>query len=138
VLVHRQLGHEYLTDVTELRIPISVTEPIARSTLYAILEGASRALSIKRDEIDGTLYRHSRFDPPSFVLFDSVAGGAGHAQRIGANVWDVMAAGLERVSSCECGDETSCYSCLRSYGNQAFHEELSRRAARDVLMRVQR
>ena len=31
----------------------------------------------KRDEIDGTLYRHSRIEPLSFVLFDSVAAAPG-------------------------------------------------------------
>jgi hypothetical protein len=135
-LVHRQLGHEYLTDVTELRVPLPMGEAMARSTLYAILEGASRALSIKRDEIDGTLYRHSPSEPPSFVLFDSVAGGAGHAQRIGAAPWAVLGAAFERVAECECGEETSCYSCLRTYRNQLFHEQLSRTAAIDVLGRV--
>jgi ATP-dependent helicase YprA (DUF1998 family) len=135
-LSHRQLGHEYLTDVTEIRIPVPMGEEAARSTLYAILEGAARALSIKRDEIDGTLHRYSRTEPRSFILFDSVAGGAGHAQRIGATPWDVLSAALDRVSNCECGAETSCYSCLRTYGNQLFHEQLSRRAAADVLARV--
>lgn len=137
-LSHRQLGHEYLTDVVELRIPVPMSEPAARSTLYAILEGAARALSIKRDEIDGTLYRHSRSEPPSFVLFDAVAGGAGHAQQIGARPWEVLGAALERVATCECGEETSCYSCLRTYGNQQHHEQLSRRAAIDVLEGVAR
>jgi hypothetical protein len=40
---------------------------------------------------------------------------------------------LDRVSECDCGEETSCYGCLRSFRNQRHHEELSRRAAIDVL-----
>jgi hypothetical protein len=47
-----------------------------------------------------------------------------------------MEAALERVSRCECGDDTSCYSCLRSYGNQMWHEQLSRGLAADVLRRI--
>ena len=41
-----------------------------------------------------------------------------------------------RVSECECGPETSCYGCLRSYENQRDHDNLSRGAAEQVLRRL--
>jgi len=37
------------------------------------------------------------------------------------------------VRGCECGPETSCYGCLRSYTNQIYHEHLVRSAAEAVL-----
>lgn len=126
------LGHEYLTDVVEIRTSRPMTDREARSTLYALLEGAAR-LSIKRDELDGTLYTYGVGAPSAFVIFDTVPGGAGHAQRVGREIADVARAALERVEQCECGPETSCYQCLRSYGNQIWHEELSRGAATTVL-----
>ena len=63
-------------------------------------------------------------------------GGAGHVLQIEANLAEVLAAALERVSTCECGPETSCYGCLRSYGNQREHDELSQGAAEQILRRL--
>lgn len=126
------LGHEYLTDVVEIRTSRPMTDREARSTLYALLEGAAR-LSIKRDELDGTLYTYGVGAPSAFVVFDTVPGGAGHAQRVGREIAEIAQTALERVEQCECGPETSCYQCLRSYQNQVWHEELSRGAAIAVL-----
>lgn len=129
------LGHEYLTDVVEVRTTLPMSQEDARSALYALLEGAA-ALSIKRDELDGTLYRYSLGDPSAFVIFDTVPGGAGHAQRVGQQLAEVVRAGLQRVLDCDCGEDTSCYSCLRSYANQPWHESLVRGAAVRVLSAV--
>ena len=45
-------------------------------------------------------------------------------------------AALAKVESCECGEETSCYSCLRNYSNQFFHNDLRRADAIGVLKAV--
>jgi len=121
-----QLGHEFLTDVVELRTSSQLTDTAARSALYALLEGAAAALFIKRDEIDGTLRRWDRYAPEAFVVFDTVPGGAGHAQRIGRDVPTVVRAAIARVETCECDLESSCYSCLRTYSNQPYHDALRR------------
>lgn len=70
----------------------------------------------------------------AFVLFDTVPGGAGHAQRIAEGIPTLIEAALDKVQRCECGPETSCYNCLRSYSNQIFHDRLSRGAAEKVLL----
>jgi ATP-dependent helicase YprA (DUF1998 family) len=127
------LGHEYLTDVVEVRSSVPCSSDDARSTLYAILEGASSALAIKRGEIDGTLHTYQVAGVPAFVIFDMVPGGAGHAQRISKDLPSVVRAALAQVRNCECGEETSCYSCLRAFTNQNWHEALSRRGAMTVL-----
>src|ERR1035438_4595163 len=46
---------------------------------------------------------------------------------------EVLEAALTRVTRCDCGEETSCYGCLRGYRNQPFHDELRRGAAVDFL-----
>jgi hypothetical protein len=127
------LGHEYLTDVLEVRTTMPMSVEAARSALYALMEGVA-ALSIKRDELDGTLFTYGYGDPSAFVIFDTVPGGAGHAQRVGQRIEEVVTAALRRMSDCECGPETSCYQCLRSYSNQAWHDTLSRGAAEQVMM----
>lgn len=131
-LAHAHLGHQYLTDVLEIRSAVASDEDSALSALYALLEGAV-ALGVARADIDGTLYRYSREEPPAFVIFDAVPGGAGHAQYLGSHLADLVSAAIGRVDGCECGPETSCYGCLRSYGNQLWHDRLSRGLASRLL-----
>lgn len=128
----RQLGHEFLTDVVEVRLGAVHDDPALRSSLYAILEGAG-SIGIKRDEVDGTLHRWQAGSSSAIVIFDTVPGGAGHARRIRDELAAVVDAAVARMERCECGPETSCYGCLRSYGNQMWHEDLVRCAAADVL-----
>jgi ATP-dependent helicase YprA (DUF1998 family) len=106
------------------------------STLYALLEG-STALGIERNDVAGTLHSFGQGQAAALVIYDTVPGGAGHARYIGERLAEVVDAATLRVNSCECGPETSCYSCLRSYANQYIHEELSRGAAARVLQLAQ-
>jgi hypothetical protein len=130
------LGHRYQSDVAEFTFEsISYRrgqEANWLSSLYAILEGASYALEISRDDIDGAL-SWSGDQRRSIVVYDIVPGGAGAAKRIAENIEMVLKSAVKRVKSCDCGEETSCYGCLRSYRNARFHEELSRGAALQVL-----
>lgn len=134
-LALRHLGHTFLTDVTEISIDLPMTEAESTSVLYALLEGAA-ALDIARDDISGTFRIVSREGGRHLVIYDAVPGGAGHAQRIAQSLPRLFRAALERVESCECGEETSCYGCLRSYDNQTVHDVLSRGAAAKVLRTV--
>jgi ATP-dependent helicase YprA (DUF1998 family) len=95
-----------------------------RSTLYALLESVP-ALDIPQEDVDGAV-RYSTTGRASLVIFDAVPGGAGHAKRLASRLPDLARAALERVETCECGEETSCYSCLRSYRNQIWHDDLRR------------
>jgi ATP-dependent helicase YprA (DUF1998 family) len=67
------------------------------------------------------------------VLFDNVPGGAGHVRRIADELPTVCQTAWERVDQCECGEETSCYECLRNFRNQPFHDRLQRGLARQFL-----
>jgi hypothetical protein len=131
------LGHEFLTDVLELRCDGLIASRASYDTwlsvLYALLEGASETLGIRREDLDGTLYRHNIDLPPAIVLFDNVPGGAGHVRRIAEEMKEVFLAAWQRVDQCECGEETSCYECLRNFRNQPFHDQLARGLARDFL-----
>jgi hypothetical protein len=127
----RHLGHEYLTDVLEMRLGPAAEQSDARSALYALLEAAPD-LDVARDDVDGTLHQVSP-GRTSIVLFDAVPGGAGHVQKLGRGLPRLVTAATERVTDCECGPETSCYACLRGYRNQIWHDTLSRHGALNVL-----
>ena len=129
----RSLGHQYETDLLSVAFegPLNlgaVDEEVRQSLLYALLEGASSALEISRDDIGGTVF-HSERGHKSLVLFDTVPGGAGGAVRIAQGFPEVLRAAHARVNGCDCGVETSCYGCLRNYRNQNVHELLRRKDA---------
>jgi ATP-dependent helicase YprA (DUF1998 family) len=104
----------------------------ARSTMYALL-GAMNAIGISQGDVDGTLRSAGVGVSPSIVLFDAVPGGAGHARRIVENLDELVRRGLDVVANCECGEESSCYGCLRTYSNQIHHESLVRGHAKRIL-----
>ncbi len=124
------LGHTFKTDV----LSMSFVEPKINpgdysfylSLLYAILEGTSKALEMRREDLDGCLYPSE--EGTMLILFDNVPGGAGHVKRLmdKENFNDVLNSALARVKNCSCGLETSCYGCLRNYQNQFYHEQLKR------------
>lgn len=124
------LGHEIITDIIEIELPDLIrgmSESYYTSILYAIIEGAAGYLGIDRREIDGCLNYTALSRMPTFILFDQVPGGAGHVKRIGKYLDKVIIEAKKRVSGlCGCGEETSCYGCLRNYSNQNYHDILKR------------
>jgi len=136
-LAVRHLGYHFMTDVLEIKVSVHLpTIGAIYSLLYALLEGASDALGIQRADIHGTFYYQQAGQPPSFILFDDVPGGAGHVKRIFANLRQTFTAALARVEHCECGLDTSCYNCLRNYQNQFIHDKLQRNIAIDLLKQI--
>ena len=67
----------------------------------------------------------------TMILYDAVAGGAGHMRRMAAEdrqaFQQVLRRALSVMDGCSC--DTFCYQCLRNYYNQKIHDQLSRRAA---------
>lgn len=137
-LERTDLGYEFETDV--VLINTSELDKILRvdesSVLYSFLEGMSRALSIERTDIDGCFYgiNNKRF----LVIYDKVPGGAGHSKRLLElkNLEKTLLSAYEIVKNCKCGEETACYSCLKNYNNQWYHDELSRKKAIDFYKRI--
>jgi ATP-dependent helicase YprA (DUF1998 family) len=131
------LGHVFKSDILRLDFPVKYVKQIPEhdqwvTLLYALLEGASDALGISRDDINGCLDRSGI--TPSIILFDETAGGAGHVKRIYSQMESVLRAAYLRVDGhWGCGEETSCYGCLRCYSNQLDHKILSRGMAKEYL-----
>ncbi len=134
------LGHRFMTDVLELRFEGRLaalgSDETWVSVLHALLEGASEALGIRRDDLDGTLYWHRLGIAPALLLFDNVPGGAGHARRIADELLEAFRTAHRKMNRDCCGPETSCYECLRNFRNQPYHDQLKRGLARDFLAGV--
>ncbi len=156
------LMHEFTTDILRLRIKNSgVGELLSRSEPFrkaistddlaekekaemillwtlaqALSTGGARYLQIDPREIAFTF----KYEPNGvllnreIILFDTAAGGAGYCDQLFDNLNRVFETAAD-VLACpdNCGD--SCYSCLRSYDNQAIHARLNRLYLADGLSR---
>jgi superfamily II DNA/RNA helicase len=129
------LAHEIVTDVLQLRFnhcnppaPQLQNRPFWLSFEASFLHGCTDALGIDPNDLGGT---YNGWTDGSWVgelvIYDRVPGGAGHIDRIVANLDKVLASALARVRDCKCGDvASSCYACLRTYSNQFEWDQLQR------------
>ncbi|MBQ7681037.1 MAG: DUF1998 domain-containing protein, partial [Oscillibacter sp.] len=95
-------------------------------------------MGIERTDIKGCLFMTEAegVQVLSVVLYDAVAGGAGHVRRIvrpsdGSSFQKVLSRAIAVVDNCDC--DGSCYQCLRNYYNQKIHDNLDRRKASGFL-----
>ena len=138
-LYQERLNHIYKTDVVVIDFQEhNGDESTMISVVYALLNAMSDILGIDINDISGCL--KGVYDQQkacinyAIVLFDTVAGGAGHVRRLlNESVLEhIIAAACDRMKACSC--DTSCYNCLRSYYNQHWHEQLDRHKAYDFLI----
>lgn len=134
------LTHEFKTDVARITF---VTDRAADydcmlSVLFALLEAMSKELDIERNDIKGCLFRRRLENGMmvyNLIIYDAVAGGAGHSRRIvtpdGKALSKVIQRALKMMDDCDC--EPSCYKCLRNYYNQKLHDHLNRKIAANFL-----
>ena len=104
------------------------------SAAAAIVSGAVRTLGVASFDLNSAVNSKDRFNEHRLMIFDTTPGGAGLAQALNERLDEVLAAALRLASNCQdCTPDSSCYSCIRTYGNQWRHEHLTRQSARDVL-----
>ena len=130
-----RLSHDFKTDVARLTFETqeAADYDTMLSVLYALLEGLSQEMGIERTDIKGCLFRtmSAGIMVYSVILYDAVAGGAGHVRRIATQDGVALQAVLKRalVVVDNCGCDSSCYHCLRNYYNQKIHDNLDRKKA---------
>lgn len=134
------LSHRYETDVVRVEFDRNWVGAgpgerlaMAQSVLQALLQGAAEVLQLARDDIDGQIDGGVVAGKASLTLIDSVPGGAGYAELIASRLPQILSAALRLTSECECGPETSCYQCLRTFWNQRLHDDLARGLASQYL-----
>lgn len=131
------LGHRFITNVLELELPLrglDSPEDAALSALHALI-AAAPTIGIAQNDLGGSL-AVGQNGKPTIVIFDDVPGGAGHTRFVAAHLEELVTGAITRLAECTCGEDTSCYGCLRSFRNQWGHERLTRRAALEVIQRL--
>ncbi|MCY3941470.1 MAG: DEAD/DEAH box helicase [Gammaproteobacteria bacterium] len=131
------LGHELVTDVVRLRFPGLQAEWVAYSLAYAVLLGAADTLQVPDTDLNVTITGGDQPGESAVVLYDNVPGGAGLvAQLEDEGVFaNILRDATERVQG-NCGCDSSCYGCLRSYRNQFAHPYFNRHDALRVLTQL--
>ena len=143
-LMRTTFGHEYVTDVLRIRfamthLPNCVCGDISclgalESAAAALVSGAVRTLGIASFDLNSAVNSKNRTNEHRLMLFDTTPGGAGLAQAADERLDDVISEAIKLSSECQdCSEDSSCYSCIRTYGNQWRHEHLTRLSALAVL-----
>ncbi|GMV44522.1 MAG: hypothetical protein AMXMBFR64_62380 [Myxococcales bacterium] len=94
---------------------------------------ASRVLQIDEGELSGwwTPVMGGRADEAPLYLYDLLPGGAGYARSVGNDLPEVLDAAEALLGGCDC--PSSCYRCIRHYGNNWIHASLDRHLALALL-----
>ena len=128
------LGHELVTDVVRLQFPQLTGEWDAYSVAYAVLLGAAETLDVPDADLNVTITGSSNTGESAIVLYDNVPGGAALvAQLEQESVFEEMLRNARQRVQGNCGCDSSCYGCLRSYRNQFAHPYLNRKEALAIL-----
>jgi len=133
------LGHEFKTDVLELRFSGAALghykgEDVWHSILAAVVRGCCQALDIEEENLDGTLGNFAGGNYRSLILYDTFPGGAGLVKQIADYLPEVIQSALDIAQNCHsCSESQSCNACLRRYKNQYAHELLKRGVAATFL-----
>jgi ATP-dependent helicase YprA (DUF1998 family)/Zn finger protein HypA/HybF involved in hydrogenase expression len=143
------LGHEFPTDALLLRLRVSAPVRLgaagatglltraSRMALSSLVEAlglaASRVLQIDEGELSGwwTPVMGGRTDEAQLYLYDLLPGGAGYARAVGNDLLRVLDATEVLLAGCDC--PSSCYRCIRHYGNNWIHASLDRHLALALL-----
>ncbi len=129
-----RLGYNFYTDVLIIE-NLNLGKDLVKnySLLYALLEGASKALEIKREDIDATLSPQNE-NNYKIVLFDKVPAGAGFMKAVYDNFELVLKEALNIVQNCKCDEDTCCPICLEHISNQYILNHIKRGEAKKVLL----
>ena len=142
------LGTDFISDV--LLVGLQVQKPLTlhprylatdvalRTVCEAITIAAAHALEIEASELQAE-YRpaltpggHTGAEAEIYI-YDTLAGGAGFAQRIDEMGQQIFERTLELLEDCPSGCDHSCYRCLRSFKNRFEHDVLDRHVGASLL-----
>ncbi|MFD9540141.1 protein kinase [Streptomyces sp. NPDC060022] len=131
-------------------------EPVALSFMYALERGIEAAFELEDAELTAELLPPDYGPHRRFLFTEAAEGGAGVLRRIQRDKGALAQAARAALAICHFDPAESaegadlggpspaekcargCYECLLTYGNQGVHQQLSRHAARPLLLLLAR
>ncbi len=145
-LQRTKFGHHYMTDVFRLKFGVSTRYtctcgeygcygPI-ESAGAAIVAAATRLLGVASSDLNSSSTMGQSSDQNTIVIYDTTPGGAGVSHAAVQRIDEILELAI-KLCSCEfCSEDSSCYSCLRTYSNQFRHDHLERGTAKQILLNL--
>lgn len=139
------LGYRFLTDVVKIKFEnVAIDDYFkALSIMYALLKATCMYLNIEENDISGCLQNNweDGRNNYSIIIFDNTPGGSGHCKRLNDSgvLEKIVKYAFSLINRCSCGGESgdsSCYSCLRNYKNQKYHDVIKRNYVIDFLNEI--
>jgi ATP-dependent helicase YprA (DUF1998 family) len=142
------LGTDFISDV--LLISLTVDAPLTlkpgylatdvalRTVSEALTIAATRRLEIEAGELQAeyrpalTAAGHLGLESEIYI-YDTLAGGAGFARRVGDLGPQVLNDAIRLLEGCPADCDRSCYRCLRSFKNRFEHDLLDRHLGASLL-----
>ena len=135
-------GHEFKTDVFRMKfiqnsVPCICGEVDClgsiESAAAALVTAAARVLGVANSDLNSSAQRYTTGEA-RINIFDTTPGGIGLAVAISERLDEIFAQAKRILRECpNCDEDSSCYTCLRSYSNQRKHDHLVRKHASLVL-----
>ncbi|MFF7352745.1 protein kinase [Streptomyces filipinensis] len=126
-------------------------EPVALSFLYALERGIEAAFELEDSELTAELLPPDDGPRRRMLFTEAAEGGAGVLRRLQHDKDALAEAARTALEICHFDRKTGkdkggpahgekcargCYACLLTYANQTHHRQLSRHAARPLLVRL--
>jgi ATP-dependent helicase YprA (DUF1998 family) len=142
------LGTDFISDVLLVSLRVEpplilrpgflATDVALRTLSEAITIAATRRLEVEAGEVQAE-YRpaltqggHQGLEAEIYI-YDTLAGGAGFARRIGELGAAVFHDAIHLLETCPARCDRSCYRCLRSFKNRFEHDLLDRHLGASLL-----
>lgn len=142
------LGTDFISDVLLISLRVDsplilrpgflATEVALRTLSEALTIAATGRLEIEAGELQAefrpalTPGGHEGLEAEIYI-YDTLAGGAGFARRVGEHGMSIFEDTIHLLESCPANCDNSCYRCLRSFKNRFEHSLLDRQLAASLL-----
>lgn len=142
------LGTRFVTDIAlfsirvdapmNLRPGLFASNIALRTVSEAMARAATDMLGIEPGEILAEFRPAMSADASSTLcaeifLYDTLPGGAGFSSAIPARAQDLLVSARKLLASCPKQCDSSCYRCLRAFGNRIEHRSLDRHVGIELI-----
>ncbi|MFH1737955.1 MAG: helicase-related protein [bacterium] len=119
-------------DVDVLQFHAIENEASAINIGEALRTAAARMLDMGEYDLQ-TLVIRKPDDNVDLLVYDTIPGGSGLLEQMLERWQELIATGIQLLHECPSACEKACYTCLKTFRNQFYHEMLDRTRAMELL-----
>jgi Domain of unknown function (DUF1998)/Helicase conserved C-terminal domain len=94
----------------------------------ALRTAATRLLDMGQEDLQLLLVEHAN-QKIDLLIYDPMPGGSGLLEQMLSRWRELIASAKSLLAECPGGCDSACYSCLKTFRNQFYHESLNRMTA---------